>query len=413
MNLPKPKENISIRQKNEHSSLWMNKNFVILFITGSIIAFGSKVYELALPLILYTLTASSVAMSTMRAIEFLPNLLLAMFIGVIVDRVNKKRWSLWAIFLQIVVLFLLFMLIQIGFENLIVFYSAGFMLMTCSYAYFNARASIIKQVLPTELLTPANASFAFITTFIGIMGPAITGLILFFSNLHIGLLITAIAFTVAFFLLMLLDSNEAEIERDTNFREGLKEGWKELRNNRPLWMITILVIFTNSTSGMVDTMIIFFAKDVLQLNSSQLGIVLSCAGLGGLVGSSVVTWIRNKMAVGVILGMTTLLSGLTYFMLFIANNIWILGFSLFLYGLFGTISSICIWSYRQETTPHELIGRISGITGSMFKIGMPIAIIASGWIAEWYNPSLVFLLACMFSLLIFLWVRKSPLWKLV
>ncbi len=73
-------------------TVWKNKNFLILFFAGAILSLGNRVYELALPLILYELTHSSVAMSTMRAIEFLPNLFLAMFIGVLVDRANKKVW---------------------------------------------------------------------------------------------------------------------------------------------------------------------------------------------------------------------------------------------------------------------------------------------------------------------------------
>ncbi|MDP5274925.1 MFS transporter [Chengkuizengella axinellae] len=405
------KQNTAIQEKRESISIWMNKNFVILFITGSILAFGSKVYELALPLILYELTQSSVIMSTMRGIEFLPNLLLAMFIGVIVDRVNKKRWSLMAIVFQIIVLFMLFILIQFGNHNLILFYISGFMLMTCSYAYYNAQASIVKQVLPTQLLTSANASFSFVHKFVGIMGPAITGFILLLSDLHYGLLITSTAFSFAFFLLLFLDSKELVKKRKSNFWEDLKAGWKELRRNKPLWLITILVIFSNSTIGMVDTMVIFFAKDELKLDSSQLGIVLSCAGIGGLVGSSIVSYIRKKFSLGFILGVSTLLTGLAYFVLFMTENIWLLGVGLFLEGLFGIIGTICIWSYRQETTPQQFIGRISGITGSIFKLGMPFAIFASGWIAEWYDPSTVFLLAFILNIFIFIWVRKSPLWK--
>ena len=76
------------------SSIWQHKNFVILLSTGFLLSFGSRVYELALPLIIYELTQSSVAMGTMRAIQFLPILLFGMAIGVFVDRADKKRWML-------------------------------------------------------------------------------------------------------------------------------------------------------------------------------------------------------------------------------------------------------------------------------------------------------------------------------
>jgi hypothetical protein len=50
-----------------------------------------------MPLILYELTQSAAAMTAMRAVELLPNLLLAMFIGVWVDRIDRGLWARLAI----------------------------------------------------------------------------------------------------------------------------------------------------------------------------------------------------------------------------------------------------------------------------------------------------------------------------
>ena len=66
------------------TSIWKNRNFVILIFTGFLLSFGGRVYELALPLIIYELTQSSVAMGSMRALQFLPILLFGLFIGVFV-----------------------------------------------------------------------------------------------------------------------------------------------------------------------------------------------------------------------------------------------------------------------------------------------------------------------------------------
>ncbi|OPA79269.1 MFS transporter [Paenibacillus selenitireducens] len=392
-------------------SIWLHPNFLVLFLVSGIITFGNRIYELALPLILYELTESSVTMSTMRGIEFLPNLLLAMFIGVMVDRVHKKRWSLGSILLQILVLLALFTAIQFGHPSIFVFYIAGFFLMTFGYAFSNARVSMVKQALPKEMLTSANASFNFITTLIGIMGPVITGLILMLPKLHEGLFITAIAFIFAFVILLFLKSEEIPVtSQRAGFWRELGEGWRELRSNRPLWLITITVIFLNSTAGMVDTTIIFLAKDTLRLQNYELGLVLSMAGVGGLLGSFVISWFRRKFRVGVLIAWTTLIVGITYLMMFFAHSAILLGMSLFFNGFFETISIVSIWTFRQETTPHQLIGRISGITGSLFKLGMPFAIMGAGWISQLADPSMVFAIACVGNILIFFGCRHSTLW---
>lgn len=189
-------------------SIWRNRPFLILFLTSAFVTCGAKVYELALPLILYDMTRSPLAMTTMKSIEFLPNLLLAMFIGVWVDRFSKKRWSQWMVFGQMTLLLLLYALVEYGRAEVIHFYLAGFLLMAFSYGYGNARVSIIKQVVPGPLLTSANARFSFLFTLIEIMGPAISGFILLLSSLHDGLLITGIAYFIALIAVSLLEREE-------------------------------------------------------------------------------------------------------------------------------------------------------------------------------------------------------------
>ncbi len=394
-------------------SVWRNRSFVVIFFSTALLAFGSKVYELALPLIIYEMTKSSVYMATMRSIEFLPNLLLAMFIGVLVDRFNKKKWTQMMVVGQAVLLLALFLLVEYGLADLVHFYVAGFLLMMLNYGFGNARVSIVKHVIPKPLLTSANAKFSFVNTLVEIMGPAISGFILLFSSLHDGLLFTACAYLMALLSISFLEQDDLHpAAQQGSFWQEFLAGWRELFANRPLWLITLLVIFLNSTAGMYDAMVIFFAKDRLQLDNSQLGMVLSAAGLGGLVGSALVSYCRRRFPTGRLLGGTIFLLAIAYFVMYLATNIWVMCLSLFLSGMIGTIESICIWTFRQETTPAHLIGRISGITGSIFKLGMVFTIYGSGWVSEFLGTAYVFLAAAIANLLIFLVYRRLTLWNL-
>ncbi|MED4754330.1 MFS transporter [Brevibacillus choshinensis] len=396
------------------TSIWRNRPFLILFLTSAFATCGAKVYELALPLILYDMTHSPLTMTTMRSIEFLPNLLLAMFIGVFVDRFSKKRWSQWMVFGQMILLFLLYALVESGRAEVAHFYVAGFLLMAFNYGYGNARVSIIKQVVPKPLLTSANARFSFLYTLIDIMGPAISGFILLLSSLHNGLLITGIAYLIALIAVSFLEKEKAPgaATPQSSFWQDFQAGWRELLSNRPLWMITILVIFLNATSGVYEAMIIFFAKDHLNLDNSQLGLVLSVAGAGGLIGSTLVSRLRKRFPTGRIMGTTILLLGVSYLLMAMAQSTWMLCLSLFLSGMIGTIENICIWTFRQESTPAHMIGRISGITGSIFKLGMVFSIYGSGWVTVWQGPWAAFLAAAIGNLLIFLVYRRLSLWRL-
>jgi MFS family permease len=375
------------------ASIWNNRNFMILLSTGFLLSFGARVYELALPLIIYELTQSSVAMGSMRALQFLPILLFGLFIGVFVDRADKKRWMLWSVALQMLVLFGLFLYAQLGPPSHRVFYAAGFTLMMLSYGYINARISSVKWALPTALMTSANAKFTFIQTLMQVMGPAISGAILFLSSLYYGLLMTALMYLCALLVLLRLQLHDTAIlPRQPRFWQELREGWQELRANKPLWVLTWFVSFFNATAISFELMIIFYVKDELLWSTAQVGIVLSCAGIGGLMGSLAAERLRASLGLGTCLALSLVVLTLTYSLTGVSSAAWTVGVAMFCCGFMTTLQNICIWAYRHETTAAPLMGRVSGMTGSIFKIGVPLALFGSGLLADMAGARAVFVL---------------------
>ncbi len=390
------------------ASIWKNRNFVILLSTGFLLSFGGRVYELALPLIIYELTQSSVAMGSMRALQFLPILLFGLFIGVFVDRADKKRWMLWSVALQMLLLFGLFLYAQLGPPSHRVFYAAGFTLMMLSYGYINARISSVKWALPTAMMTSANAKFTFIQTLMQVMGPAISGAILFLSSLYYGLLITALMYLAALLVLPRLQLQETPVPAgQRRFWQELREGWRELRANRPLWVLTWFVSFFNATAISFELMIIFHVKDELLWSTAQVGIVLSCAGVGGLMGSLSAERLRAALGLGTCLALSLVVLTLTYSLTGISSAAWTVGVAMFCCGFMTTLQNICIWAYRHETTAAPLMGRVSGMTGSIFKIGVPLALFGSGLLADVAGARAVFVLCGVVQVGVFIGFYNS------
>ncbi|MCU4715905.1 MFS transporter [Bacillus cereus] len=398
--------------RQKETSVWKNKNFVVLFLTSILVGFGGRIYELALPLIIFEIYQSPVVMGTMRAIELLPNLFLAMFIGVFVDRINQKKLIQLSLIIQAIFLSVLFYLLINNNVNTLVFYTFAFILMTFSYTFENAKISITKKVIHHSLLTSANAKFASISTIIMVLGPALSGLLLIFSDLRIGLLITAIAMFISSILVTFLKFKPEKKMINTTFKQDFIEGIKELKRNKPLLQITLLVIFINSTAGIFGIMFIYYTKEVLSYNSAQIGIVFSVLGFGGLVGSLLVNKVRNFLNIGPLLGYTFILIGITYLLLFLSDSFYLICLIIFINGILNTIQAVCVWTFRQETTPENLIGRISGLTGSLFKLGAPFAIFGASWIPTISSVSNIFLSIGLINLALFFVYRRLQLWSL-
>ncbi|HGA1024570.1 TPA: MFS transporter [Bacillus cereus] len=400
-----------------HNSVWKNKNYVLLFLTAVFITFGAKIYELAIPLIVYELTHSSVSMGLMSAIEFLPNMILAVFIGAYIDRVqDKKRFMLFTIFMQAILLFALFTLMKSSYFELSYLYVIVFFLMTLNYGYYNVRFVIVKYTLPENLFMKATANFTFTTTLLTVLGPTLVGFILMFSDITNSLLIVGVTLLVSTFLTGMLNSVKHSSDNQNNNKTNsifmdIKNAWSEFKKLRLLWVLTWFIVVTNATEGMFNAMIIFFAKENLHLNNSQVGFLLSFVGLGGIFGATVLQKMRTKLGLGKIVGMCISIMGIMYGLLFFVESFYVMCILLFFVGLFSIVFAICIHTYRQEVTPAEYIGRIVGITGSLFKLAMPICIFSAGWIASIVSVQTVFLLSGVVNIIVFLIFIMTPIWK--
>lgn len=396
-------------------SLWGNREFVLLISASLLLSIGNKVYELLLPLILYDLSGgSSIVMTSMRTAELLPNLFFGILVGVIVDRVNKKKWATWMIALQSIILIVIYFLFGLKIYQPIVFYILGFMLMTLNYGFFNTQISLIKWSVPSLMLTSANARFSFVETFVGIMGPVFLGIVLLVGTKTQGLIITIVLYLLAYTMILNLSYQEAEqIRGKSSFWKDFKDGWSVFVTNKKLKMMTIFVILLNCTMIIVSSTVLFFGTFDLKFTNSTLSMFLSISGVGGLLASLSISWLRRKSKLGKIIGFSILGNAISYLVLYISDTHFILlGLSLMLSGYSTTIYIICVYTFRHEQTPANLIGRISGITGTLFRVGMPITMLFSGWMINWWGASSVFISAGIANIVFFVFYKKSILWNI-
>lgn len=191
-------------QKNEEiitmeKSLWRNKSFLVLMSTALIVGFGQKVYGVILPLIVYHMTGSSKMMGIMRAIEFLPNLLFALFIGIWIERFDKKIWSVSTLFLQSLFLLLVYVVLMTNGDHIYFLYLLVFLISTCSYCYYISQNLILKQSIDACHINLATARLSGVNNFFDTIGPVISGVALFFVSLKAPIVVLVLLFALATF----------------------------------------------------------------------------------------------------------------------------------------------------------------------------------------------------------------------
>lgn len=393
-------------------NLYKNKNFVILLLTSTIKALMASFLAFTLPILIYDMTTSVLAMSTMRAVEFVPNLILAIFIGVYVDRFKRKNMLIAATAVQLICITVIIMLIHFSLINLPLLYILAFLIFATNYMKGSANHSLLPNVIRHQQLNDANAKFSFYGTICGIIGPSLAGIIyaLYGAEMNILIYLAGMSFTL---VLMLFLHVEEKIEKSgKNVRGDIADGWHALTENRDLWNLTIIILLVNLGSSITGAVMLFFALDTIEITEIQLGYILTAASVGALTGAQSVKILDSVLIKGHIFMLAFLISLSGYILLWMSFHWILLLVANFLIGMSVILINIPYLSLRQSSTPNHLLGRVAGTSSMIMKLSVPLAYLITGIIGEMVNVRYMFIVTIVIIMFVVVYALKSKIHKM-
>lgn len=395
-------------------SLVKNRNFLLLWGSSTISSFGMQMYSIAIPLLIYDLSRSALAMSMMRAIEFFPNIFLGMLAGALVDRLNRKTMMLWTSFIQVLSMCGIVTLLLTNHIELWHLYILGFILSSAGYTFGNANHSVLPQIVSKDQLTSANAKLSFIDTLIRMIGPGIAGVLIAVFSYTSTLTIYLVCLLIMFVFMQFLNVPPTAKREDPSHSiwKDMKEGIVELFNNKILLTPTITVLFSNFASSLVMGVLIFFATDQLGANSKQVGFMFTISAVGGLIGASLISRIRKRFGRGVIYTYSLVFDIISMCLLLFAQTWWTIGISLAIRTFSTTLSNIVYFTIRQEFTPNHLLGRVAGTSSMLMKLTLPLGLFIAGLWAEWFPIRILFFISMCIFIVLFARLFFHPFKKL-
>ncbi|KMK76210.1 MFS transporter [Alkalihalobacillus pseudalcaliphilus] len=394
-------------------TLWRNKNFLLLWASQISSGIGFQIYNIVMPLLIYSMSQSALAMSGMRVMEILPNVFLGMIAGVIVDRFKRKLIMSWAIILKGFAIGLITFSLFTGQLQLWSLFLLGFLFASSGYFYGNALHSIIPQLMDKRFLTEANAKLSFTSTFISMIGPGVVGIFLVLSSFT-GLFFVQLLLVLlmGFFILNMKVSERPRQQSTFSFWKDLLEGLKELFANKTLLTPTIAILFINLASSMTMGVLIFFAVDTLGTTEVEVGYMMSLGAIGGLVGAVLIKKVATFLPRGKMFTYALLIDVTGFILLLFAQIWWFIGITLMLRTFAVTIININYLAIRQEFTPNHLLGRVAGTSSTLMKLAMPIGFLLGGLWVEWFQVQTLFMMTACIILAIFVSLIRTTFYQL-
>lgn len=106
---------------------------------------------------------------------------------------------------------------------------------------------------------------------------------------------------------------------------------------------------------------LFFAKEVLDVNSVRLGIMISSFGIGGLIGSLFWASIPNLRHIGLLCILAVMGWHATMIVFAVSTNFYLSVAILVVTGMMFSSSLVMVLTVLMKTAPPEFRGRIMGL----------------------------------------------------
>ena len=331
------------------------------------------------------LTNDAFLLSLITTILRLPWLLFSLPVGVVLDRVSRKQLMVGVSSARIITVAGLALAIFLNFASLPLLLVVAFVLGCLDVGFDSTAQTLVPALVEREQLERANGQLStaqLITN--DIVGRPIGGLLIGFG-FFLPLLMDAGTAFIALLLLINLRGDFRVINPATpqNFWSDTAEGFKLVWHQPTLRLLAVLSIGVTIPYAAVLASQVFFVQEVVKLDATGYGLLLSVAVVGSVLGSQYVAQIKKvfgvrKTLIGSLAGIGLCLGAVGF------SSAWLVVGSLyFVTAFFVVISSITRLSLLQLLTPTHLLGTVGGVfrflSWGMSSVGM----LAGGLVVDW------------------------------
>lgn len=355
--------------------------------TGQMISqVGSALTAFAVPLLVFKISGSALALGISTAAAWLPYLVFGLPIGTWVDRINRKVFMISLDILRAVLLALLPTLALVGHLPLWWIYVVLFLNATLSIGFSAAGSAAVASLVEPERLVQANGFVQAGAWLSLVIGPLLASLLLTRISLQGVLWVDAVSFLVSAVTLVLVRTSfnrtPPQVRAKTAFVRDLVEGLRIVLAHPVLRTVALVGLLANLALGTVVAQMVLVAKSLFTATNAQVGLFATALGIGGVIASLLAGPLKRRLSYGVLQLGSLLLFGVLTIGLVLVHGFW-LGIVLWgcMFGMIGFIDAVSP-AIVQAVTPNEVLGRVTTCVGVLAIITVPLSAVLGGWLID-------------------------------
>ncbi|WP_088942019.1 MFS transporter [Rhodococcus sp. 1168] len=369
----------------------LGRDFVLFSAARMVTVIGSAVTAVAFPILMYQLTGSAAWTSLVAAFHVAPYLLFGLVAGAVADRQSRRRIMVVA---NVVAASALLTVPVAGNAGAL---HVGHILavagsVSSAFVWFDAAAfGALLTLVGREQVARANSVMWTATTLLGVVGPALGGLLVACTGASISVALDAVCYLVAAICLIVVarpmgparrPGHEATASRGLGAAIG--EGVRFILGHSAIRSLTLVGVANSVAAGGLTGLLLVFAVERLGFNArgSGYGALLGLIAAGGFFAAAILPTLSQRLPVGritmaglavcvpSILVLSTTTSGIGACV------------CLLIYSGGNTVVILNGINLRQQLTPDHLQARVNTTARMAAWGGTPFGAIACGLLTK-------------------------------
>ncbi len=408
----------------KYSAILKEKQFMKLLIANVISRFGDSIDAIAYSWIMYEVTGNASLIALIMALNYLPTILLQPFLAVFVERMKKKNVIVVTNIGRGALVLLTMVLYINGTINTTYLMIATILTSTMESFCIPASISFLPKIIAMDKIVSAKAMMTSMEMIAQVIGMSLAGGIIAFFGNYFALLIDAITFLLASFIVFLIRYHEKRNTSELSFhqyKEDLLGGFRYLMSKKLLIAIIFVGMALNSVNIPFSSFQSIFVAEYLHLDAMALSVFGVLMMLGMFLGSSITPKVAEKIGMRLAIVYSGFILAPFYILAyFVSINISsftnlqiysVLGTSILVFGIGMGVINVAFGAVFIQNIDEEYQSRIGGITNALLTLMLPLVSLISSLLAVFLEVDMIFLIIGIIIIIMYSIIAKMKIYK--
>lgn len=383
------------------NKLW-NKNFVLLIQGNGFSIIGDILYSVAIGYWVLEKTGSTALMGIMSSISMFTTMFLMPLAGTIVDRIERKIIIVGMDFIRGILMLVIGFLAMQDYLSIPIVLLASAIASLCAVFFSPAIETVLLDIIPRSEFLRGQSISRGITSFISLVGKAISGMLVAFFGVPLIIVLNGISFLISAFSEYFIDiprlKNQSEEIHLNEIGIDFVEGAKSIIKHPVLQILIPCSLCMNLLGSGIGSMLMPFCMEK-GYSLDQYGILMACMTAASLFCVSVLATIKLSgkqryyaLAAGFIAyGIFTIPAYLS------KSFILLLGLT-FLATFGNAIGNSIFDASFMLALPEEKRGVILGFVYATSSGGQALSTLIYGFLGEYISLEVIFIVGTFLAM---------------